>query len=612
MILSIIIPAYNVEKYLDECLSSCFRQDLDVSEYEVIIVNDGSTDATPEIAGRWEAEHGNIKLISQHNKGLSEARNAGMSIACGTYIMFIDSDDWIADNCLKKLTDTCMEHDADMLRIGAAKIKDGRTHTLSSYKVTGKVQRGRELLKERFNVSALLAIYKSGFLKSNRLVFHPGILHEDNEFSPRAYYMAERVVSINDLIYYVRETPGSITRTVNPKRMHDLIIVVGRLLDFAGSVPDDSYRSGIYYQAARSLNWCIKESRRLDAATRKEIWCSLSRNSRYFKQIIKSPSLLHKTEGALMTLFFMAKPGKSLRRFTEYVHEILEKAAVTIFGETTAGYKTVYFLRARKCLNMHDPKDLNEKLFWLARYWRNPLITRCADKYLVREYLTEKGCGDILNDLYGSYEKAEDIPFDLLPSKFVLKCNHGSHMNIICEDKSSFDKEDAIKKLNRWMKHSYGRGYEWQYRPIPRKIIAEKYIESHDGSMTEYQIFCFNGKPQFFLVRNDLRNSQADRDTEQYAVSYTIDWKRVHMRRNEERYTMELPKPKNYRKMIDYATRLSADFPQVRVDYYEVDDRLIFGELTFSSNGNVQSNYKDEYIQSLGKALKLPEPFEGS
>ena len=106
-----------------------------------------------------------------------------------------------------------------------------------------------------------------------------------------------------------------------------------------------------------------------------------------------------------------------------------------------------------------------------------------------------------------------------------------------------------------------------------------------------------------------MRNSEADRETEQYAVSYTIDWKRVYMRKNEERYTMELPKPKNYQKMIDYATRLSADFPQVRVDYYEVDDRLIFGELTFSSNGNVQSNYKDEYIRSLGEKLQLPEPF---
>ena len=279
-----------------------------------------------------------------------------------------------------------------------------------------------------------------------------------------------------------------------------------------------------------------------------------------------------------------------------------------VFGDT-AQYKFIYFLRTGKSLNLKNPENINEKFQWISINWRNPLITRCADKYLVREYLIEKGCGDILNELYGAYDKGEDIPFDSLPEKFALKCNHGSHMNIICEDKSSFDKVGAIKQLNKWVSKPYGRGTEWQYKPIPRKILAEKYIESKDGSMIEYQIFCFNGKPQFFLVRNDLRNSIADKLATQYAVSYTMDWKRVYMRKGEERFDFELPKPKNYQKMIDYATILCADFPQVRVDFYEVDDRLLFGELTFSSNGNVQTNYKEEYIIELGRRLQLPEPY---
>ena len=279
-----------------------------------------------------------------------------------------------------------------------------------------------------------------------------------------------------------------------------------------------------------------------------------------------------------------------------------------VFGDT-AQYKFIYFLRTGKSLNLKNPENINEKFQWISINWRNPLITRCADKYLVREYLIEKGCGDILNELYGAYDKGEDIPFDSLPEKFALKCNHGSHMNIICEDKSSFDKIGAIKQLNKWVSRPYGRGTEWQYKPIPRKILAEKYIESKDGSMIEYQIFCFNGKPQFFLVRNDLRNSIADKQATQYAVSYTMDWKRVYMRKGEERFDFELPKPKNYQKMIDYATILCADFPQVRVDFYEVDDKLLFGELTFSSNGNVQTNYKEEYIIELGRRLQLPEPY---
>jgi hypothetical protein len=290
------------------------------------------------------------------------------------------------------------------------------------------------------------------------------------------------------------------------------------------------------------------------------------------------------------------------------VYHLLLKSIRFVLGET-AEFKVIYYLRTHKRWNPQNPQDLNEKMFWLARYWRNPLIVRCADKYKVRGYLQEKGCGDILNDLYAVCDKGEQIDFDSLPSKFVLKCNHGSRMNIICEDKLSFDINSAIKQLNKWMRFQYGRGVEWQYKDIEHKILVEKYLESKDGKMMEYQIFCFNGTPAFFLVRNDLRKSRIDKENTEFAMSYTIDWKRVYMRKGEEKYDFTIPKPVNYEKMIDYATRLSHDFPQVRVDYYEVDDKLFFGELTFTSNGAIQSNYKDEYISSLGELLVLPEKY---
>ena len=296
---------------------------------------------------------------------------------------------------------------------------------------------------------------------------------------------------------------------------------------------------------------------------------------------------------------------------TNKIHEIyhvIESGIAKVFGEN-ARYKFIYFLRTGKLLNLKNPQDLNEKMFWLSRYWRNPLITFCSDKYKVRQFLEEKGCGDILNEQYGVYDSGEEIDFDKLPNKFVLKCNHGSRMNIIVEDKSKINIPEVVATLNKWVKFQYGRGTEWQYRAIEPKILAEKYLESQDGKMIEYQIFCFNGNPMFFLVRNDLRKSEVDKASIEYAVSYTMDWKRVYMRKDEEQFNFELPKPANYEKMIEYAKRLSDGFPQVRVDYYEIDDKLVFGELTFSSNGSVQSNYKDEYIVSLGKEIQLPEKF---
>ena len=184
-------------------------------------------------------------------------------------------------------------------------------------------------------------------------------------------------------------------------------------------------------------------------------------------------------------------------------------------------------------------------------------------------------------------------------------------MNIIVEDKSALDIPETVRTLDKWLGFQYGRGTEWQYRSIRPRILAEKYLESSDGRMTEYQIFCFNGKPMFFLVRNDLRKSSVDRQSDEYAVSYTIDWQRVYMRKGEEKFGLDIPKPHNYEKMIEYARRLSEDFPQVRVDYYEIDDRLVFGELTFSSHGGIQSNYKKEYIRTLGEELKLPSKYNG-
>lgn len=278
-----------------------------------------------------------------------------------------------------------------------------------------------------------------------------------------------------------------------------------------------------------------------------------------------------------------------------------------LFGEN-AQYRFIYAVRTKRWLSFKNPKDLNQKLFWIARYWRHPLVVQCADKYRVREYLEQKGCGDILNELYGVYDNALEIDFEKLPNKFALKCNHGSGMNVVCEDKKTLNIPATVTKLNEWLAFQFGRGVEWQYKSIDRKIIVEKYLEGKSGIMMEYQVFCFNGKPVMILVRNDLRCSSADQHIETFAVSYTPDWERVYYRKDEEQYQIALSKPHNYEKILNYAIRLSADFPQVRVDFYELDDVLIFGEMTFSSHGNILDNYKQEVLDMLGDRLVLPAP----
>lgn len=269
-----------------------------------------------------------------------------------------------------------------------------------------------------------------------------------------------------------------------------------------------------------------------------------------------------------------------------------------------------YYMVFGEKLNFRKPSSFHEKLFWLSAKWRNPLIMKCADKYLAREYVKECGCGDILNTLFGVYDKAEEIDFDSLPKSFVIKSNKGSGDNLFVLDKKNVNYDEFTNTVNSWRSNSYGiETAEYQYHKIPFKIVCEKYLlENPDDKLIEYQLFCFNGEPHSFLVRNDLETSGKN----PFAVSYSLNWERLFLRKNEEKFDIAIPEPKNRKKMIDYARKLAKQFPHVRVDFYEVRNQLFFGELTFSTHGNVLSNYKEETLNMWNRLLRLPKPYHKS
>lgn len=266
-----------------------------------------------------------------------------------------------------------------------------------------------------------------------------------------------------------------------------------------------------------------------------------------------------------------------------------------------------YFNTFGNDLSYHKPNEFHEKLFWLSVYWRNPLIVKCADKYRVREYLVECGCGDILNELYFVYDDISGVNFKDLPEKFVMKSNRGSGNNYFCTDKTKITEKDLFNAIYNWPSIIYGVGSaEYQYMKMPFKLICEKYIMEEGQELLEYQLFCFNGEPDSFLVRNDLETAGKN----PFAVSYSLQWERLYYRHNEERFQFDLPKPQHIDKMLDYAKKLAQPFPHVRVDFYEIDGKLIFGELTFTTHGNVFSNYKPEVLKMWGDKLQLPPKYK--
>lgn len=302
MLLSIIIPAYNAEHYLGECLDSCLNQDIPVEEYEIIVVDDGSADATLEVAGKWAESHSNIKVFSQKNQGPSIARNTALDAAQGEFIMFIDSDDYIVRNCLKTLISRCIEENLDMLRFCAANVIEGKAIRRIQYGTTA-ITPGKELLKTKFQVCAPFSIYKKSFLDKAELRFHPGILHEDNEFTPRAYYKASRVGSINDIIYLVRQTPGSITRSANPKKSHDHLTVIKQLDKFASEYADKEYRPYFDKLISDCMNSCFNNMCTLQSEDRERLKKIIYENKTILRHFLNSSALTHRIEGLLMNAF---------------------------------------------------------------------------------------------------------------------------------------------------------------------------------------------------------------------------------------------------------------------------------------------------------------------
>lgn len=266
--------------------------------------------------------------------------------------------------------------------------------------------------------------------------------------------------------------------------------------------------------------------------------------------------------------------------------------------------KLMYAHRFHKRLRLKKPETLNEKIMLLKlnKYRDNPLVTQCADKYLVRDYVKEVGCGDILNELIYVWDTPDDIDWSVLPESFVIKCNHGCGYNIICADKSRADYNRCITQLKKWSNTDYWRLYtELQYKGIHKKIICEKYLGELDALPVDYKVYCFNGKPLYILVCEEREHGKP------HFYFFDYDWRFCPITHDgmAEAVDFSLPKPVQLDKMLEYSKRLSAPFPFVRVDFYYVNGKLIFGELTFTPSAGLDTGRLPEVDKQFGDILHI-------
>lgn len=252
-------------------------------------------------------------------------------------------------------------------------------------------------------------------------------------------------------------------------------------------------------------------------------------------------------------------------------------------------------------LDWHHPRSFNEKIHWLMRYYRRPVMTRLADKYGVRSFVRDRIGPQYLNDLYGVWARPEEISFSRLPSTFVLKATHGWKMNFFCRDKSSLDESACRRQLATWLRQShYRRHREWAYKHIPRRIIAERLLEDPaEGTPFDYKFFCFSGEPLFIEVHIDrFRDHRQD--------FFDPKWNPLPFTRRHPPSGRNLPAPPTLDEMTDCARRLAAGFPFVRVDFYSIDSRVVLGEMTWYPDAGLAPFIPESYDFYWGQRLALP------
>lgn len=235
MELSIIIPVYNVEPYIEECIRSVYTQDVPIDTYEVIIINDGTKDKSMNIINRYTSLYSNMIVINQKNSGLSKARNAGLNIAKGKYVWFIDSDDWIEENILKRLYQLINKYNADIYATPLNTIKDTSQLGVPDFTIPEEISiAGKEYLFKRMPFGASPRfIMKRNFLLENNLKFCPDLLHEDGEFGPKTLYLAKDIYILRNPIYNYRiRNSNSIMSSWKRKNSDDLIFIYKELNSF--------------------------------------------------------------------------------------------------------------------------------------------------------------------------------------------------------------------------------------------------------------------------------------------------------------------------------------------------------------------------------------------
>mgnify|MGYP001046981214 FL=1 len=296
--------------------------------------------------------------------------------------------------------------------------------------------------------------------------------------------------------------------------------------------------------------------------------------------------------------------NKKVKKTLIHIKDFLEQHVLKYMDDKT--FLMIYFrIFTGKRLNLKNPQTFNEKIQWMKLYNQKSEYTVMADKYLVKGYVAKKIGQQYVIPLLGVWDSPDEICFDELPDRFVLKCNHNSGTGMcICTDKSVLDIEQVKKNLRKGLNENFFlHGREWVYKNIPRKIIAEQYMTDESGyELKDYKFFCFDGVPKLIEVDFDRFTTGHKRNL------YTTDWKLMNAEIKYKRVSdKKIDKPQCLDELLKLAAKLSEGIPHVRVDFYVINEKIYFGELTFYHGSGLEKFRPESLGIKMGAYIRLPE-----
>lgn len=265
--------------------------------------------------------------------------------------------------------------------------------------------------------------------------------------------------------------------------------------------------------------------------------------------------------------------------------------------------RCLYHTLTGEKLNLRSPENYNAKLQWLKLHDRHSEYTEMVDKYAAKKFAAERIGEEHIIKTYGVWERFEDINFDSLPDSFVLKCTHDSAGLVICRNKAEFDYDAARKKITKCLRRNfYYSGREWPYKNVKPRVLAEEYMEDHTlHELRDYKFMTFNGVPKIMHLVSNRQNSAE----ETYGDFFDMDYNHLDLTMGHSNAPKCPEKPQNFEKMKEYAEILAQGTIHLRVDFYEVDGKLYFGELTFFQDSGFADIRPPEWNPKLGDWIQL-------